>query len=83
MKRTLLTATVLFACAALPAAVTAQKPDKSKQPGHLSLSAAPNPVKFGGSVTLWRQWSAIAARTRISRVSSVEAPICGVASMFG
>jgi hypothetical protein len=50
MKRALATATVLVVCVAVPAAVTAQKPDK--QPGHLSLSAAPNPVKFGKSVTI-------------------------------
>jgi hypothetical protein len=53
MKRVLATATVLVVCAAVPAAVTAQKPPKQpKQPGHLSLSAVPNPVKFGKSVTL-------------------------------
>jgi hypothetical protein len=50
MKRVLAIATVLALCVAVPAAVTAQKPPK--QPGHLSLSAAPNPVKFGASVTI-------------------------------
>jgi len=50
MKRVLSAATVLVLCVVVPAAVTAQKP-QSKQPGSLSLSAAPNPVKFGASVT--------------------------------
>ena len=50
MKRALATATVLVLCVAVPAAVTAQKPPK--QPGQLSLSGAPNPVKFGKSVTI-------------------------------
>jgi hypothetical protein len=50
MRRALAATTVLVVCAVVPAAVTAQKPPK--QPGSLSLSAAPNPVKFGGSVTL-------------------------------
>lgn len=50
MKRVLAVATVLLVCVAIPAAVTAQKPPK--QAGHLSLSAAPSPVKFGASVTL-------------------------------
>lgn len=53
MKRALATATVLVLCVAVPAAVTAQKPPKQpKQPGQLSLSGAPNPVKFGKSVTI-------------------------------
>lgn len=51
MKRTLAAGTVLVLCVAVPAAVTAQKP-QSKQPGSLSLSAAPNAVQFGGSVTI-------------------------------
>jgi hypothetical protein len=50
MKRALAAATFLLLCVAVPAAVTAQKPPK--QPGKLSLSAAPNPVKFGRAVTL-------------------------------
>jgi hypothetical protein len=50
MSRVLATATVLVLCVAVPAAVTAQKP--SKQPGQLSLSGVPNPVKFGKSVTI-------------------------------
>jgi hypothetical protein len=50
MKRALAVATVLIFCVAIPAAGTAQKPPK--QPGHLSLSAGTNPVKFGASVTL-------------------------------
>jgi hypothetical protein len=53
MKRTLAIATVLVLCLAVPVAVTAQKPPKqAKQPGQLSLSGAPNPVKFGKSVTI-------------------------------
>lgn len=53
MKRALATATVLVLCVAVPAAVTAQKPPKQpKQPGQLSLSGAPNPVKFGKGVTI-------------------------------
>jgi hypothetical protein len=58
MKRILLAATVLVVLAAV-AGASAQKPPKEpkppkpdKQPRQLSLSAAPNPVKFGGSVTL-------------------------------
>src|SRR5918992_6317502 len=53
MKRPLAAATVVVLCVAVPAAVTAQKPPKQpKQPGQLSLSGAPNPVKFGKSVTI-------------------------------
>jgi opacity protein-like surface antigen len=52
MKRTFLAVTVLAALAAV-AAASAQKPPKApKQPRTLSLSATPNPVKFGRSVTL-------------------------------
>jgi hypothetical protein len=53
MKRPLAAATVLVVCASVPTAVTAQKPHKAaKQPGNLSLSVAPNPVRFGKGVTL-------------------------------
>jgi hypothetical protein len=53
MKRALAIATVLVLSVAVPAAVTAQKPPKQpKQAGQLSLSGAPNPVKFGKSVTI-------------------------------
>jgi hypothetical protein len=53
VKRPLSAAAVLVACVALPAAVTAQPPQKPpKQPGNLSLAAARNPVKFGKSVTI-------------------------------
>jgi hypothetical protein len=48
MKRIALAAGALAVCVAVPA--TAQKPPK--QPGKLSISAAPNPVKFGRSVTI-------------------------------
>jgi hypothetical protein len=52
MKRIFLAVTVLAAFAAV-AAASAQKPPKAtKQPRTLSLSATPNPVKFGRSVTL-------------------------------
>lgn len=55
MKPTLLTITLLVALAAA-AGANAQKPPKPpkppKQPHRLSLSATPNPVKFGRSVTL-------------------------------
>jgi hypothetical protein len=49
MSRVLATAAALVACAAVPA-VGAEKPPK--QPGSLSISAAPNPVKFGRGVTI-------------------------------
>jgi hypothetical protein len=58
MKRTLLATIVLVVLTAVSVA-SAQKPQKppkppkpDKQPRQLSLSATPNPVKFGGSVTL-------------------------------
>jgi len=58
MKRTFLAATVLVVLVAVSGA-SAQKPPKppkqpktGKQPNQLSLSATPNPVKFGRSVTL-------------------------------
>ena len=52
MKPTLLTITLLVALVAAGGA-SAQKPPKPpKQPHGVSLSATPNPVKFGRSVTL-------------------------------
>jgi hypothetical protein len=55
MKRILLATTVLVVLSPL-AGAGAQKPPKApkppKQPHRLSLSASPNPVKFGRSVTL-------------------------------
>jgi hypothetical protein len=52
MKRTLLAATVLVVFAAATSADAQKPPKQPKQPGNLSLSATPNPVKFGKSVTL-------------------------------
>jgi hypothetical protein len=60
MKSTLLALTVLAACASVPAAIAQKPQDKPpKPPGKpgeqgaaLSLTATPNPVKFGRSVTL-------------------------------
>jgi hypothetical protein len=49
MKRMLAGATALVVCFAVPAA-TAEKPPK--QPKQLSISAVPNPLKFGQSVTV-------------------------------
>jgi hypothetical protein len=49
MKRMLVGATALIVCVAVPIA-TAQKPPK--QPKQLSISAVPNPLKFGKSVTV-------------------------------
>jgi hypothetical protein len=49
MKRMLVGATALIVCVAVPAA-TAQKPPK--QPKQLSISAVPNALKFGKSVTV-------------------------------
>jgi hypothetical protein len=52
MKPTVLTMTLLVALATA-AGASAQKPPKPpKQPRGVSLSATPNPVKFGRSVTL-------------------------------
>jgi hypothetical protein len=65
MKRILLAAAVLAACASVPAATAQKPPDKPpkkpsdnpvdttpEQPGSLSLTVTPNPVKFGRSVTI-------------------------------
>jgi hypothetical protein len=60
MKRTLLALTVLAACASVPSAIAQKPPDKPPKPpgkpgeqaAELSLTATPNPVKFGRSVTL-------------------------------
>jgi hypothetical protein len=61
MNRILIAATVLAACASVPAATAHKPPDKppkkptdtpGKQAGALSLTVAPNLVKFGRSVTL-------------------------------
>lgn len=65
MKRILLAATALAACASVPAAIAQKPPDKPPkkpsenpaettpgQPGSLSLTVTPNPVKFGRSVTV-------------------------------
>jgi hypothetical protein len=49
MGRVIATAAVLGALAAVPAVEAVQPPT---QPGNLSISAAPNPVKFGRSVTI-------------------------------
>jgi hypothetical protein len=52
MKRIVLATTVLVVLSAV-AGANAQKPPKPpKQPHQVSLSATPNPVKFGRSVTL-------------------------------
>jgi hypothetical protein len=65
MKRILLAAAVLAACASVPAATAQKPPDKPPkkpsenpvgetrgQPGALSLTVTPNPVRFGRSVTI-------------------------------
>lgn len=65
MKRILLSAIVVAACASVPAATAQKPPDKPPkkpsehpvdtrpgQPGALSLTVTPNPVKFGRSVTI-------------------------------
>jgi hypothetical protein len=65
MKRILLAAGVLAVCASVPAATAQKPPDKPPkkpsdnpvdttpgQPGVLSLTVTPNPVKFGRSVTI-------------------------------
>jgi hypothetical protein len=65
MNRILIAVTVLAACASVPAATANKPPDKpakkqpgkpvdtpGKQAGALSLTVAPNPVKFGQSVTI-------------------------------
>jgi hypothetical protein len=65
MMRILLAATALAACASLSAATAEKPPDKPPkkpsenpvyetrgQPGSLSITVTPNPVKFGRSVTI-------------------------------
>jgi hypothetical protein len=60
MNRILTAAAVLAALASVPAATAQKPPDKpkkqpgepGKQAGSLSLTAAPNPVRFGQSVTI-------------------------------
>jgi hypothetical protein len=65
MKRILLAATIMAACASVPAATAHKPPDKppkdrpgkkvdapAEQPPALSLTATPNPVRFGRSVTI-------------------------------
>jgi hypothetical protein len=61
MNRILVAATALVACASVPAATAHKPPDKPpgkpldkppNQAAALSMSVAPNPVKFGKSVTI-------------------------------